>query len=82
MDYYFGVKDSPIKSKFTAGNLANTLIKSDIAIKEYAAGARSLESTVQRINEEDSIASINNEVQRIKDEREGRNFEGTEAFEL
>lgn len=65
-DYYFNIKDCSIHPKFSSGNLSNALLVSQMAVDELNAKARSLESTVEKINPNASKEEIEKEVQRIR----------------
>lgn len=65
-DYYFNVKDCSIHPKFSSGNLSNALLVSQMAVDELNAGARSLESAVEKINPNASKEEIEKEVESIR----------------
>lgn len=74
LKYYFGIKDSGVHVKFTNGNLQNSLLTSQMTIQEYAAGIRSRQSAVAKLNANDSKADIDKEIERIKEDGGGADF--------
>jgi hypothetical protein len=66
MNYYFGVENSCIYSKFSNSNLSNALLRSQMIVAEYQANVRSVESAVEKLNEDDAQGSIDRELQRVK----------------
>ena len=77
--HYFGEKENKIHMKFTNGNLSNALLVSQMAVSEFAAGIRSKESAVAKINANDGKSDIDKEVQKIEESNGGLGFADNES---
>lgn len=74
MEHYFGIKEQIIHTKFTNGNLSNAMLISQMAVSEFAAGIRSLDSAVAKINAGDTKTDLDKEIKILKETGGGMDF--------